>query len=219
LLLIYSHFLFDYLTFEQKGDVINYLYNINNKNYLEEYIFNYINNNYFIEYTDEQYILFENKGEIGFYKKTNNDNNDTIWIEGENYLNELLETTIKQKYLYETEYIVSKFSQYIGYLINIHDKKNNSNTLTFKLKFMKTTKGSGIICEQYQKKYKLELINDFLLKKNIFTNNVIKGKPKQICVFIEFIFRHFNNIAKEDKIWFLNPIKTVVHKQYKPLKI
>jgi len=231
LLLIYSHFLFDYLTFEQKGDVINYLYNINNKNYLEEYIFNYINNNYFIEYTDEQYILFENKGEIGFYKKTNNDNNDTIWIEGENYLNELLETTIKQKYLYETEYIVSKFSQYIGYLINIHDKKNNSNILKFKLKFMKTIKGSGFLCEGHQKQFKLELINDFLFKdvdEDILSDSYIKGKPKQICMLIEIIFRHFDNIKKElintingnelkNNKWFLNPIETIVNKKYKQL--
>ena len=230
LLLTYSQLSFDYLLFEQKGDVINYLYNTNNKNHLEESIFNYINNNYFIEFMNEQYILFENKGDIGFYKKTTNDNN-TIWVEGENYLNELLEKPIKDKYLYETETIVNKFSKYIGYLINIHDKKNNSNILKFKLKYMKTIKGSGFLCETYQKQFKLELINDFLFKdvnEDIISDSYIKGKPKQICILIETFFRYFDHIKKEiittnngievtQNKWFLNPIESIVNKKYKQL--
>ena len=231
LLLIYSQYSFDYLSFEEKGNVINYLYNTNTKTTLEEYLFNYINNTYVIEHTNEQYIVFENKGELGFYKKTINENNNTIWIEGEPYLNDLLETSTKQKYLYETETIVNQFSKYIGYLSNIHDKKNNSNILKFKLKFMKTTKGSGFLCETYQKQFKLELINNFLFEdvtEDILSDSYIKGKPKQICMLIEIFFRYFDYIKKSavtttngkeiiKNKWFLNPIETIVNKKYKQL--
>ena len=68
---------------------------------------------------------------------------------------------------------------------------------------MQTTKGSGVVCETHQKKHKLEIINDFLFNdykmnnnEELLTDSDIKGKPKQICMFIEFIFRHFENIKK-----------------------
>ena len=241
ILVVFCQFSFDYLSFEEKGDISNYIYNKNMENSLENSletnIYNYIHNNFYLKKNEGEYLLFENKGVLGFYMKTTNENNDIIWAEEGNYLNEYLENKIKEKYIFEKEYIVNNFSKYIGYVINIFDKKNDYNTLKFKLKFMQTTKGSGVICETHQKQHKLEIINDFLLNdykiknnKELLTDSDIKGKPKQICMFIEFIFRHFENIKKtgeytlNNKIyktnkWFLNPVQTVINKKFKQLNL
>lgn len=237
MLLVFSHFSFDYLSFEEKGDISNYIYNKNVENQLETNIYNYIHNNFYLKNNDEEYLIFENKGVLGFYKKTTNENNDIIWAEEGNYLNEYLENKIKEKYIFEKEYIVNNFSKYIGYVVNIFDKKNDYNSLKFKLKFMQTTKGSGVVCETHQKKHKLEIINDFLFNdykmnnnEELLTDSDIKGKPKQICMFIEFIFRHFENIKKEGEYtlnntvyktnkWFINPVEVTINNKYDKIKL
>ena len=234
MLVVFSHFLFDYLSFEEKGDISNYIYNKNEKDELETNIYNYIHNHFYLKHNEDEYLLFENKGVLGFYKKNTNENNVITWEEEGNYLNEYLENKIKEKYIFEKEHIINHFAKYIGYVVNIYDKKNDYNSLKFKLKFMKTIKGTGIICETYQKQFKLELINDFLfddykIKNNeeLLVDSDIKGKPKQICMFIEMIFRHFENIKKERENtirkpyktnkWFLNPVETVINKTFKQL--
>ena len=85
---------------------------------------------------------------------------------------------------------------------------------------------------------KLDLINNILFKdfnEDILKGKDISGKPKQICIFTEFVFRYFNNIKKDynyikeeptdtiddnkDNRWFLNPVEVIVNKKYNQLKL
>ena len=89
---------------------------------------------------------------------------------------------------------------FIGY-----DQK--SRQLIFKVKNMEKPRDTGARCDEANKPKKIQIIKELMGEDmfNEYTQGTIKGLVQaELCSLQELVFRYYNKIKKDDKLWFFN---------------
>ena len=105
-----------------------------------------------------------------------------------------------------SDVIGNKFNIIIGIMSFFKDKY-----IVFKIKNTKEKNNSGYRCDQ---KGKLDILRvlEQLLKENmnVYENMMNVSNKKELCIDQELLLRHYNDIKKNDAVWFLNLEYTIL---------
>ena len=155
-------------------------------------------------------FYLHNKGERELYKL-----NSGEWVKGENTDQEKIKDEITV-----TINKVKKINDHFAFMS--YDARSKTNE--FKIKNENDKKSKGYRCQQKPKKYVVAMFKDVMGVEdyNLFKGSLEKsnyGIKKldstsfngiQICVLLEMFFRIYNEQAKNDKVWFLNPLEYII---------
>ena len=214
--LLVSHMI-ENLMFEDKLDVMNYVYSLTKLNHesIEWCVKEYFETNSIITKKFTVFIMYNlNKRLIMILNENNN------WVEAEPEDQfEIAAAKEVKEYLSMNKDEYNKIIGFIGY-------EKNNRYLVFKTKNMESERDSGARCDEAGKEKTIQKIN-VILGETKFTNENTKVKKDaegniiseavghtELCVFQEFILRYFNSIKKNDKKWFLTPELSIWYKIY-----
>jgi hypothetical protein len=206
------------LLFEEKLDLMNYLYSLDNID--DEHSVEWLAKEYF----DSHSIATKKFTAFIMYKLNNkkwmilNKNNKWVPAEPEDML-EIEASNEAKKYLNidEKDYNDKKIIGFIGY-------EKSNRYLVFKTKNMSSKRDTGARCDESGKIKTIQKINEILgeAKFNSENTKAIKDKKGknitegvgsvELCIFQEFILRFFNETR--EKTWFLTPEMAIMHKFY-----
>jgi len=211
-----SHMI-EVLLFEDKLEVMNYLYSLDN---IKSGTFEWFAKEYFYinSITTNNFIVF-------FMYKLNkrmlmilNENNK--WIEADPEEQREIATTKSIKdYLTMNNGDYNNIIGFIGY-----EKKNRY--LVFKTKDILSKRDTGARCDESGKVKTLQKLNEIIgeIKYTNENTKIIKDVngdiiseavgSVELCIIQEFILRFFNTIKRENKKWFLTPEMAIWHKLY-----
>ena len=212
-----SHMI-ELLLFEEKLDLMNYIYSFNefSANSLEFLIKTYFERKSITTKNLSAIILYNlNKRKIMIF------NSDLKkWIEAEpEDQREIAETSHVRDLL---DFKISDYNNMVGFM----GYEKNNKYLIFKTKDMLSPRDTGARCDEAGKNKTMQILNQILgeekytkettklIKDN--DNNVIQDAVGHIelCVTQEFILRYFDKIRRNDKKWFLSPEMALYHKLY-----
>jgi hypothetical protein len=211
-----SHMM-EILLFEEKLDVMNYLYSLENinKNTFEWFAKEYFELNSIKTKNFTAFIMYKlNKRMIMILNKNNK------WIESEpEDQREIASSKETKEILTMKPEDYNRIVGFIGY-----EKKNKY--LAFKTKDMLSKRDTGAICDEAGKAKTLQKLNE-IVGETKYTNETTKAEKDsdgdvikeavghvELCVLQEFILRYFNTIKREGKNWFLTPEMAIWHKLY-----
>ena len=216
LLFLVSHMI-ELLLFEDKINVMNYIYSLKN-----------IPSDSFEKYAKEYFLLntISTKNFLVFitYKLNKrmimilNDKNK--WIEATPEDQKEIASSKEAK-----EFLAFNVNDYNSIIGFIGYEKGNKD-LAFKTKNMNSKRDTGARCDQAQKNKNLIKLNEIVgyEKYTIENTKIIKDEDgnviqeavgnTEICVLEEFILRYFNVIKQNDKKWFFTPEMAIYHKLY-----
>ena len=227
-----SHMI-ELLLFEDKINVMNYIYSLDSiaKLSLERYIKNYFEENTISTSNFTIFIAYKlNKKMIMILNEKNK------WVEAD--LEEQREIVLSLKnilkkpkeenpHLYEqvdsllnfTEKSYNEIVGFIGY------EKGNKD-FAFKTKNMNSKRDTGARCDQATKNKNLTKLNEIVGEEKYTNENTKAVKDEdgniiqeamgniELCVLEEFFLRFFNADKKNGKKWFFTPEMAIYHKLY-----
>jgi len=211
-----SH-LIELLLYQDKVEVLNYLYSLN---HIEHNSFEWFAKNYFkknvIVTANLQALLMYNLNKRIFLIL--NSNNKWIPAEPEDEREIAMSKEAKELFTFKIENY-NKLVGFIGY-----EKKNRH--LVFKTKDMLSKRDTGARCDEAGKNKTMQKINE-IIGENKYTNETTKIQKDEngnviqemvghveLCVIQELTLRYFDAIKKEDKRWFLTPEMAIYFKLY-----
>ena len=205
------------LLFEEKLDVMNYLYSLEtiNKSTFEWFAKEYFEQNIIKTKNFTVFMMYKlNKRMIMILNKSNK------WIEAEPEDQREIASSKETK-----EFLTMKLEDYNRIVGFIGYEKSN-RYLVFKTKDMLSKRDTGARCDESGKVKTLQKINE-ILGENKYTNENTKAEKDsdgnvireavghvELCVLQEFLLRYFNTIKREDKEWFISPEMAIWHKLY-----
>jgi hypothetical protein len=211
-----SH-LIELLFYQEKVDVLNYLYDQDN---IEQGSFEWFAKEYF----EKNIIVTKNFKAIIFYNLNKriililNDKNKWIVAEPEDE-RDLANSAESKKKL---KFSIEEYNNIIGFI----GYEKNHKYLVFKTKDLSSKRDTGARCDEAGKEKTMKKIN-IILGENKYTNDTTKMKKDnkgniiqesishiELCVIEEFILRYYDIIKKEDKKWFLTPEMAIFYKLY-----
>jgi len=212
--IITSHII-ESLLFDDKLDLMNYLYSLEtiSANTLEWRLKNYFDIHSIKTKDGYYFILFQQKKMMIMQLQNKK------WVEIGPEEQRLL-TKQKETLAYFTM-DEKNYNNTVGFMG--YDKQNK--TIVFKTKNLDAKRERGARCDESGKKKIIKLLNT-LLRKELFTNEntkVIRDKNKiiqpalissNLCIIQEFILRYYNDILKDNKLWFFTPELALYHKLY-----
>jgi hypothetical protein len=206
------------LVFEEKLELLNYIYSLKeiNINTLEYFIKDYFERNTITTKTLNALILYKlNKIKIVIFN-----NNTNKWDEAEpEDEREILSTEEANKIL---EFKKDEYNRIVGFI----GYEKNNKYLIFKTKDMLSSRDTGARCDEAGKNKTIQLLNEIIGNERYTKENtkIIKDDDKnvlqdavghvELCVTQEFILRYFDKIRKNNKKWFLTPEMALEHKLY-----
>jgi hypothetical protein len=213
LLELLSNHLIETVMFNEKVELINYLYSLEN---IEDGSFELYLRNYF----ERNSMKVKKMIFIIFYDLNNRKimilNNDTNeWVEAEPEDERVVDKIIKDKEKDE-EVNYNDIVGFIGY-------EKNNKYLVFKTKDVFAKRNKGARCDEAGKEKTLIKLNK-IVGKEIYTKESTKVKKNkgvvleeavgqlELCVLQEFILRFFNEINKDTKTWFVTPEMAISEK-------
>jgi hypothetical protein len=211
-----SH-LIEQLLFDDKLDLMNYLYSLENidPNSIEWYSKEYFVKNSIKSRDFEVIILFKlNKRMIMILNENN------TWVEASpEEQREIANNPDTKKLL---TFNLADFNKIVGFIG--YEKSNKY--LVFKTKDMLAKRDTGARCDEAGKDKTMKKLNEIIGEEKFNSENtkaqknadgiVIKEAVGQmeLCVMEEFILRYFNTIKKDGKNWFLTPEMAIFFKLY-----
>jgi hypothetical protein len=205
------------LLFEDKLEVMNYLYSMDS---IKNGTFDWFAKEYF----DMNSIKTKNFTAFVMYKLNKrmimilNDKNKWIEAEPEDQ-REIASAKEAKEYL---SFNVDQYNKIVGFVG--YEKSNRY--MVFKTKDMESKRDTGARCDEAGKIKTLQKLNEIVGEKK-YTNestktakdadgNIIREAMghTELCVLQEFILRYFNTIKKDKKNWFLTPEMAIWHKLY-----
>ena len=205
------------LLFEEKLDVMNYLYSLEtiNKSTFEWFAKEYFEENIIKTKNFTAFIMYKlNKRMIMILNKSNK------WIEAEpEDQREIASSKETKEFLTLKPEDYNRIVGFIGY-------EKSKRYFVFKTKDMLSKRDTGARCDESGKVKTLQKINE-ILGENKYTNENTKAEKDsdgniireavghvELCVLQEFLLRYFNTIKREDKKWFISPEMAIWHKLY-----
>ena len=203
----------DVLPFNDKLEVLNYLYKMNdaNLNGIEKTIKDYFNNK-IIKYNGKMHIIFyTGKTQINDVSLEDESRKILVlkqrkWItvdavDEENFYKKISEL----KTTFAKECAQNKINYLFGFIG--HESTSNSNMLLFKVKDINNARNNtGARCDQSSKIKSLNILNELVKRESFFTNDTTKGSSTdELCAMQELLFRHYDTIKEDGKMWFLTP--------------
>jgi len=205
------------LLFEEKLDVMNYLYSLDNikEGSVEWIAKEYFETNSIVSRFFTAFVMYKlNKLMILIL----NEENKWVVAEPEN-VRRFQSSKEGKEYLSLNPNEYNKIIGFIGYV------KNNSN-LVFKTKDIYSKRDTGARCDEAGKVKTLQKLNE-IIGETKYTNESTKMKKDadgniisealghtELCVLQELILRFFNSIKKNEKKWFFTPEMAIGHKLY-----
>jgi hypothetical protein len=207
----------DMLVFEDKLELMNYLYSLENikKGTFEWLAKEYFEMNSIATKNFTVYIMYKlNKRMIMILNAKNK------WVEAEpEDQREIASSKETKEYLLFKPEDYNKIIGFIGY-------EKSNRYLVFKTKDMTSKRDTGARCDEAGKINTLSKLNQ-IVGENKYTNETTKAKKDEdgniiseavgqveLCVLQEFILRFFNTIKKDNKKWFFTPEMAIWHKLY-----
>ena len=204
------------LLYNEKLEVMNYLYSLDN---IQNGAFEWFAKKYFVSNS----IITKKFTVFIMYKLDKrmimilNENNKWIVAEPEDQ-REIAGTKEAKEYL---SFNVEKYNKIIGFIG--YEKSNRF--LVFKTKDITSKRDTGARCDESGKIKTLERLNNIVGEEKFTKENTkaIKEKGKvvkeavshvELCVLEEFILRYFNTIKNDNKNWFITPEMALWHKLY-----
>ena len=208
----------DILIFQDKLELMNYLYSLDSiKNGTIEWFAK--------DYFDKNIIATKNLRAIIMYNLNKRIfmilNDDNKWIPSEPEDEREIAESKEGK-----EALSFKIEDYNNILGFIGYEKNNKY-LIFKTKDMMSKRDTGARCDEAGKDKTMKKINEIIGEKKYTTENTKLQKDAdgnvtkeainhlELCVIQEFILRYFNEIKQNNKKWFLTPEMAIFFKLYK----
>ena len=205
------------LLFEEKLEVMNYLYSLEN---IKQSSFEWFAKEYF----EVNSIKTKNFTAFIMYKLNKRMimilNENDKWIEAEpEDQREIASSKETKEYLNMKVDDYNKIIGFIGY-------EKSNKYLVFKTKDMLSKRDTGARCDESGKVKTLQKLNE-IVGETKYTNENTKAEKDsdgnvireavghvELCVLQEFILRYFNTIKKDDKKWFFTPEMAIWHKLY-----
>ena len=207
----------DLLLFEEKLEVMNYLYSLDT---IKTGTFEWFAKDYF----DKNTIVTKNLQAMVMYKLNKrivmilNANNKWVQAEPEDE-RELAMSKEGKDFL---SFNVDGYNKIVGFIG--YEKSNRY--LVFKTKDMTSKRDTGARCDEAGKDKTMKKINE-IIGEIKYTNentklekdsngNIIRESigHTELCVIQEFILRYFDEIKKDGKKWFLTPEMAIYFKLY-----
>jgi hypothetical protein len=205
------------LLFEEKLEVMNYLYSLDN---IKQGTFEWFSKEYF----ELNSITTKNFTAFVMYKLNKriimilNENNKWVAAEPEDQ-REIASSKEAKDYLTLKIEDYNKIIGFIGY-------EKSNRYFVFKTKDLKSTRDTGARCDESGKVKTLQKLNE-IVGENKYTNENTKIKKDadenviseavgqtELCVLQEFILRFFNTVKRDNKKWFFTPEMAIWHKLY-----
>jgi superfamily II DNA or RNA helicase len=206
------------LLFEDKLELLNYIYSLNEivNNSIEYFIKDYFERKSIITRNFNALILYNlNKIKIMILN-----NEEKKWIEaGPEDQREIAETDEVRELL---NFKISDYNVIVGFF----GYEKNNKYLTFKTKDMLSNRDTGARCDEAGKNKTIQILNKIIGVEKYTKENtkIIKGDDNKVvqdamghielCVIQEFILRYFDRIRKDNKKWFLSPEMALYYKFY-----
>jgi len=206
------------LLFEEKLDLMNYIYS------LKEIEINSIE--FFIkEYFERKSITTKNLNAIILYNLNKRkimvlNSKTKKWVEAEpEDQREIAETHEVRDLL---DFKVSDYNIIVGFM----GYEKNNKYLIFKTKDMLSNRDTGARCDEAGKNKTIQILNQIIGEEKYTKENtkILKDDDKnviqdavghvELCVMQEFVLRFFDRIKKNDKKWFLSPEMALYFKLY-----
>jgi len=205
------------LLFEEKLNIMNYLYSLNSikQGTVEWFSKEYFEMNCISTKNFMVFIMYKlNKRMIMIL------NDKNIWVEADPEDQKEIASSKETK-----EYLTMKINEYNKIVGFIGYEKSN-RYLVFKTKDIESKRDTGARCDEAGKLKTLNKLNEIIGEKK-FTNENTKIKKDEngniineaigqteLCVWEEFILRYFNTIKRENKKYFFTPEMAIWHKLY-----
>jgi hypothetical protein len=206
------------LLFEEKLDLMNYIYSLKEiqMNSLEYFIKDYFERKSITTKNFNAMILYNlNKRKIMIFN-----NKTKKWIDAEpEDQREIAETSEVRDLL---NFKISDFNVIVGFM----GYEKNNKYLIFKTKDMMSPRDTGARCDEAGKNKTMQILNKIIGEEKYTKENtkILKDDDKnviqdavghvELCVMQEFVLRFFDKIRKNDKKWFLSPEMALYHKLY-----
>jgi hypothetical protein len=206
------------LLFEEKLDLMNYIYSLKviQMNSLEYFIKDYFERKSITTKNFNAMILYNlNKRKIMIFN-----NKTKKWIEAEpEDQREIAETSETRDLL---DFKMSDYNVIVGFM----GYEKNNKYLIFKTKDMLSPRDTGARCDEAGKNKTMQILNQIIGEEKYTKENtkIIKDDDKnvvqdavghiELCVVQEFVLRFFDKIRKNDKKWFLSPEMALYYKLY-----
>jgi len=206
------------LLFEEKLDLMNYIYSLKviQMNSLEYFIKDYFERKSITTKNFNAMILYNlNKRKIMIFN-----NKTKKWIEAEpEDQREIAETSETRDLL---DFKMSDYNVIVGFM----GYEKNNKYLIFKTKDMLSPRDTGARCDEAGKNKTMQILNQIIGEEKYTKENtkIIKDDDKnvvqdavghiELCVMQEFVLRFFDKIRKNDKKWFLSPEMALYYKLY-----
>jgi len=187
--------LVDFLMYNEKANLLNYIYSLEEfsdstfeyqvKKYLDSKIIRTKRLTSIILFSGEKIQIMLLKGKT--------------WVkaEAEDEREVAIQTAQQSEF---TKYEVNGLIGFVGL-----DVKNRY--MVFKVKDMTAKRNTGARCDESLKSRKLIILKTIMGEAlfDSYTNNTTKGMVQpELCSLEELLFRHFNRIKKNDKMWFFD---------------
>jgi len=214
---LFAHMI-ELLLFEEKVDLMNYIYS------LKEIEMN--SPEYFIkEYFERKSVSTKNLNAIILYNLNKIkimvfNNNTKKWVHAEpEDQREIAETGEVRELL---NFKISDYNTIVGFM----GYEKNNKYLIFKTKDMLAPRDTGARCDEAGKTKTMQILNKILGEDKYTKENtkIQKDDDKnvvqdaighiELCVIQEFVLRYFDKIKKKDKKWFLSPEMALYFKLY-----
>jgi hypothetical protein len=205
--------LMESLFFEEKIEVMNYLYSLQ---FMDEGSLEWFAKDYILMNT----IEFKELNIFIMYKL---DKKHIMKLVGENWISATpseIRDIDKNIQIDKTIGIYNNIVGFIGY-------GRGNKALVFKTKDMTSSRDTGARCDEAGKPKILQKLN-LILGVEKYTNENIKAQKdgngtiireaideKKLCILLEFILRYFNIIEKDGKKYFLTPEAAIAYPLYK----
>ena len=205
------------LLFEEKLEVMNYLYSLDNitQGTFEWFAKEYFDMNSITSKKFTAFIMYKlNKRMIMIL------NEDNIWVEAEpEDQREIASSKEAKEYLTFNPENYNRIIGFIGY-------EKSNRYLVFKTKDITSKRDTGARCDEAGKSKTLQKLNEIIGEPKYTSENTKMQKDGdgniiseavgqvELCVLQEFILRYFNTIKKDNKQWILTPEMAIYHKLY-----
>jgi hypothetical protein len=200
--------LVDMLSYSEKVNLMNYIYSVTKfqEKSIEHLIKTYLENKIIkTKRLTSIILILEDKIQVMLLKNKK-------WLKGEPEDDREVAIEVAKK-LDFTKFELNNLIGFIG-----QDTRNKY--LIFKVKDMEAKRNTGARCDEAKKAKKVQIIKDLLGEDmfNKYTNGTIKGLVQpELCSLQELLFRFYNKIKKNNKIWFFDHETAILSK--KELKI